>query len=650
MKSTLSDENKELKVTTKNESRAVDNLSATLSRTGIMPRAAVLESQSYDAPMEGRLDAIRLDFNECTSPIAGSFPDGMPGNLVSTYPEYGALLARLAQRFDLDPNNFVLTNGSDEAISLISNTFIEGGQDEALISNPCFFMIKQCLKLAGAKLLEVSVDSNLNFDINGIEEQLNRSPKLAMFATPDNPTGSVIPTGTIESWCAKYPEVLFVIDEAYGEYAGTTVIPLTSKYENLLVLKTFSKAWGMAGFRLGMVVGNSRLTEFLKRVKLPYSVNSAAVFTALRLLEREDDVVERVQSTLTLRSRLASYLKDRAFSVRETEANWCLVGAGMLANQFARYTASKNVLVRNRSTSEFGSFAVGQTAAAPNQTIAAQGQTAAAQGQTAAAQGQTAAAQGQTAFQPMWGLIRVSAGNADEISTFEKVVDQFRNSYALIFDLDGTLVDTSKSFDQTVAYLVEKYSGKKLDLQNLDDLRLEGGFNDDWVASRELLKRRGIEVPLEEIAREGERYYLSIAANSEELLLSLSLLEKLRQRHPLYIVTGRTRREYAPVWGDRLDKLFDGVYCVDDVPGLAAKPSPDYLLKVLSDSGIANGAYIGNAVDDMQAARSAGLTAIGVAVGDAVAALEKAGAQAILSNCAEVGALLMVPETAPSAE
>lgn len=240
----------------------------------------------------------------------------------------------------------------------------------------------------------------------------------------------------------------------------------------------------------------------------------------------------------------------------------------------------------------------------------------------------------------MWGLIRVSTGSADELTAFESLIDEFRRSFALIFDLDGTLVDTSKSFDTTVKHLVERYGGAELSQDELTSLRLEGGYNDDWVATRELMRRRGKDVPLSEIARDGESLYLSIAKESEELLVSLDALKRLRKRHPLFIVTGRSRREYAPVWGEKLDEIFERVYCVDDVAGLGAKPSPDYLLQALKDSGITRGAYIGNAVDDMQAARSAGLTAIGVTCGRERDALIRAGAQAIISNCSEMEELL----------
>jgi histidinol-phosphate aminotransferase len=577
--------------------------------SGILPKASVLASQLYDAPSEGRVDFIRLDFNESTSPLAQSYPEGMPPSLVSTYPEYGILIEKLAKYFDVSRDSLILTNGSDEAISVISNTFIEPGQDSAVISNPCFIMIRNCLKIAGANLTEVAVLPNLEFDIERIENSLKNNPKIAMFASPDNPTGSVLQSETIEQWCSQFPQTLFVIDEAYGEYAGTTVIPLLKKFKNLLVLKTFSKAWGMAGFRLGMIIGNPELNQYINRVKLPYSVNSAAVFSAVRLLEREDQVTLRAKTAIEQRGLLAETLTARGYKVRETSANWCLVGAGMQAADLTFYSKSKNILIRNRSTSVFSRF--GTTGKS-------------------------------NTFEPMWGWVRVSVGHEEEMKAFDDVVDSYGRSFALIFDLDGTLVDTSKSFDETVKFLVEKFSDSPLDLEDLYSLRLEGGYNDDWIASRELLRRRGVNIAPDEVVRAGEEFYFSIAADREELLIPVEVLKQLRKRCPIMIVTGRKRHEYAKVWAERLDPLFDKVYCVNDVPGLEAKPSPDYLKQAMVDFGITSGAYIGNSVDDMRASVGAGLLAIGIASEADRSTFEEAGAQALLRHCGEMAELMML--------
>jgi len=577
------------------------------NQTKILPKKSVLDLSPYGAPDEGRLNAIRLDFNENTRAVCGAYPEGMPETWISAYPEYGILLDKLSRYMDVSPDSITLTNGSDEAINLVANTFVEPGVHRAVISNPCFIMIKQCLKIAGASLEEVPVLSNLEFDLESIEAALGQNPRMAMFATPDNPTGSVIPTATIEKWCQKYPETLFVIDEAYGEFAGTSVIPLVASNGNLLVLKTFSKAWAMAGLRLGMIIGCPELLQYVQRVRLPYSVNSAAVFTATRLVDREDVMVSRVAELLSERSQLATTLSENGYSVRETKANWCLLGAGMLAEQFTNFCKTKNILVRNRSNSMFGKF--------------------------------------EDLPAPMWGWVRVSVGGREEMSAFESALTEFRNNFAFIFDLDGTLVDTSKSFDETVRYLVSKFSDVPLSDGELQKLRREGGFNDDWVASRELLKRRGIELELSKIAFEGEQYYLKIAREKEELLIEASTLEAIGKRNRISIVTGRTRAEYNPVWAESFDRIFEKIYCVDDISGYHSKPSPDYLNRALEDSGCASGAYVGNSVDDMKAAKSAGLLALGIAIGaDDREALKAAGADVVLDSCRQLADLLMLPD------
>ncbi|MGD9685151.1 MAG: aminotransferase class I/II-fold pyridoxal phosphate-dependent enzyme [Candidatus Obscuribacterales bacterium] len=590
--------------------------SSVTDRIKILPKQAVLSVSAYSAPAEGRLGSIRLDFNESTSPIESTYPEGLPAPFVSAYPEYGELLERLSGELGIAAESLMLTNGSDEAISLAANTFIEPGVDTALVSRPCFVMIPHCLMLAGASLDQVDVLPDLEFDIEGLDRALARKPRLAIFATPDNPTGSVLSREQIRTWCREYPETLFVIDEAYGEFAGESVLDLIGSFENLLVLKTFSKAWGMAGLRLGLIAGNPELLGYIRRVQLPYSVNSAAVFTALRLLEKKESVIDRVQETVALREQMVRDANEQGYVMRETRANFGLLGAGFLAGSICDFFKNSDILLRNRSSSIFGSA--------------------------------------ETAPDPMWGYVRVSVGTASEMALYRKTLEEFGRSFAVLFDLDGTLVDTTESFDQTVAYLVSRYTGQELSLVELASLRLEGGFNDDWVAARELIRRRGVEAPLAEVAREGVEYYLSIATDRETMLVDSAVLESLRRKYPLYIVTGRTRAEYEPVWGERLDGLFDGVYCLDDVPGLAAKPSPDYLLAALTDSGASQGVYIGNSVDDMQAARAAGLFAFGIdpnmSKSTGAGALTEAGAQVVLPSCQALARLFMLPSRIENGE
>lgn len=573
------------------------NSSAITKKSGILPKRIVLELPFYDLPSGSRSEYARLDFCENTEGYPEYYPQGMPDDWTSRYPEYPELVGKIAGLYGLCAENVILTNGSDEGIMVVCNTFIEPNEDSALVSRPCFTVIPHSLKLAGAAVTSVDVLPDLSFDLDGIESELKKGPKIAFFATPENPTGAQIPGSVIEGWCRNYPETLIVIDEAYSDFAGTTVLPLIEKYSNLLVLKTFSKAWALAGLRLGCVFGQAQMIEYLRIVTPVFSVNNAAVWTALKLIDRRDDVSNYVKQVNERKQRLVKALAERNFEVVDGAGNAVLLSMGILASKFCEFCKTEKVLVRNRSKQMFPC----------------------------------------ADYDPMWGRVRVSIGTDEEQDAFLACVDKFQRSYGVIFDLDGTLVDTSASFDETVVQMVERYSGKPLAKDELKNLREEGGYNDDWVASLELLKRRGVTISMGEFAPEATKLYLSLAPTTERLLIAKEALQKLAARYQIFIVTGRTRGEYDPIWGERLNPLFKRVYCLDDVPGLGAKPSPDYINRNLADFNLNFGIYIGNSVDDMQAADAAGIDRIAIATSASESALIEAGAQMIIKDMSELG-------------
>ncbi len=571
-------------------------LPETKKEYAILPKRIVLELPFYDLPGSSRCNYARLDFCENTQGYPESYPQGMPDDWTSRYPEYPEFINKLAAMYGIASESIILTNGSDEGIMVVANTFIEPGEDTAIVSRPCFAVIPHSLKLAGAKVVSIDVQSDLTFDLEGVEAALKAGAKMAFFATPENPTGAQIPSHVIEGWCRNYPQTLIVIDEAYAEFSNTTVLPLIEKYDNLLVLKTFSKAWAMAGLRLGCVFGKPQLIDYLRIVTPVFSVNNAAIWTASKLLDRREDVNAYVSEVNERKDRLVEALTERGFEVVNGAGNAVLLSLGILAEKFCQFCRDEMVLVRNRSKQVFPA----------------------------------------AEFDPMWGRVRVSIGTEEEQQRFLACMDKFQKSYGIIFDLDGTLVDTSASFDETVAQMVEKYSGKPLQPDELRILREEGGYNDDWVASIELLKRRGVTVSMREFSPEATKLYLSLAPSTEKLLLDIALLEKLAKRFPIFIVTGRTRGEYDPVWGERLDPLFKRVYCLDDVAGMRAKPSPDYLNCNVKDFDLRYGVYVGNSVDDMAAALAAGIDRIAINTSASDAALIEAGAQLVVNSMSEL--------------
>ncbi|MHC4779038.1 MAG: aminotransferase class I/II-fold pyridoxal phosphate-dependent enzyme, partial [Planctomycetota bacterium] len=417
-----------------------------------------------------------------------------------------------------------------------------------------------------------------------IEVELRRGVKLAVFASPDNPTGSCLDPSRVLGWCERYPDTLFLIDEAYAEYSGASLVKESVKVENLLILRTFSKAWGMAGLRLGAIVGQARLLDAMARVRCPYSVNAASVQAAGNMLSRADEVEAGALAAMERKERLVERIESMGFGTVRGAANFFLLMAGFDAPELCAFLRDSGILVRDRSS-----------------------------------------------MPGLWGTVRVTVGTVEENRALVAALEDFRSTRGLIFDLDDTIVDTSRSYDVVVGRLVEKFSGAPSREGDLASLRAEGGFNDDWDAAMELLRRRGVSLDRGRIEEEGKGLYLESARESEDLLIGVDVLERLASRYRLFLLTGRPRDEYDPVWGGILDPLFESVVCRDD-EDLPPKPAPDQLEKLCVDAGLSGGAYVGNSVDDMVAARGAGLRALAVATTLDEETLKEAGAELVLGS------------------
>lgn len=312
-------------------------------------RELIQQMQPYAAPPEGRRDKVRLDFNEKTLGLSGSWDGGLDSTLLTTYPEYDDFLAQLADYFGVSPDCLLLTNGSAEALFLIPFTFIEPNQDTAVISTPTFPVIPESLKLVQARLREVPVQSDLTYDLMGLEAALAQEAKLCILASPDNPTGAVLDPTQMIRWCEQFPETLFISDEAYFEFHGETVLPWVPRLDNLLVTRSFSKAWGLAGLRLGVVIGPPTLVAELKKVRAPYSVNAFAVSMAQQVLPLSDEILAQTKATMARKARVIAQLQQRRAIVIPGAANFFLLNLEKEAPAFCTFCAAQGVLLRDRS-------------------------------------------------------------------------------------------------------------------------------------------------------------------------------------------------------------------------------------------------------------------------------------------------------------
>lgn len=560
----------------------------------IQAKKAVEALKAYQPPLEGRREFIRLDFNENTVGFPDVYEDWTP-SLITAYPEYTAFLKTLAHHWQLPEENILLTNGSDEGLFVIALTFIEPDVDRAIVASPTFALIPHYLKVAQSQLIEIPFTvGDYQYDIPPIEEALNQGVKMVMFASPDNPVGATLPVEITKRWCEQYPHTLFVMDEAYAEYSTESAVPLTTQFDNLLVTRTFSKAWGLAGLRLGIIIGNPRLIELLSRVRSPYSVNALALQTAQKMLEQKHDIHQQAAETMQRKAWVLAEVKKRGYQIVPGKANFFMMNVGLNARGFCQFFRNRGILLRDRSSHPL-----------------------------------------------LAGMVRISIGNQTEMEQFLQALDEYPTRHVMLFDMDGTLVDTSRSFDATVAALVEKYSEKPLGNHELGALRAEGGFNDDWEATVELLRRRGVSISFQQIAQEATDLYLTLALQTETWLADPERLSGLKSRYRLGVVTGRYRAEFDPIWKTRFESIFELVVCQDDHPQAAKKPEPDLLHHALEKMGAEHGLYIGNSVDDMRAARAAGLAAVAVTTTHDADTLRQAGAELILNSLHELEGLLL---------
>jgi histidinol-phosphate aminotransferase len=306
-------------------------------------------------PIEGRVGALRLDFNENTvgsSAAALRAVRKLTAEQLAMYPEYIAPTARMARWFGVKPNELTLTNGADGALQQIIATFVDR-RSAILMANPTFVMYRFYAQLSGARMISLSYDSEMNFPAEAAMKALRKSPRLFLIANPNNPTGTLIETVVIRRMLDAAPRTLFVLDEAYSEFSGATVLPWIRRYPNLIVVRTFSKGAGLAGLRLGCMFACAEVTTLLASTREPFAVNAAALVAAEATLSDYRPVAKYAKEIGLAREMLRDALVRLRVKVFPSAANFLLVDFGADAPRILRQLATRRILLRDR-TSDFG--------------------------------------------------------------------------------------------------------------------------------------------------------------------------------------------------------------------------------------------------------------------------------------------------------
>ncbi|MES2652936.1 MAG: histidinol-phosphate transaminase [Bacteroidota bacterium] len=289
--------------------------------------------------------SVFLDANE------NSFGSPLPANY-NRYPDPLQLDLKdaISKIKGVPIENTFLGNGSDEAIDLLFRAFCNPGKDNVIILPPTYGMYEVSANINDVEIRKVDLLPNFQLDLEKIAEMIDGNTKMIFICSPNNPTGNSINRTDIETILANF-KGLVVIDEAYINFAKQkTFIQELTEYANLVVLQTFSKAWGLAALRLGMAFSSVPVIDILNKVKPPYNINQATQDLALAALANIKQVNEWIKTTVTERERLSGELSKLAIvnKVYPSDANFILVEVND-ALKIYNLLVNKGIIVRDRS-------------------------------------------------------------------------------------------------------------------------------------------------------------------------------------------------------------------------------------------------------------------------------------------------------------
>ena len=314
------------------------------------PRERIRAMKEYHPPLGSR-DGLRLDFNENTvacSPGVREVLGRISAGDLTRYPERESVEAMVAAHLGLAPSQVALTNGVDEAIHVLFEAFLDDG-DELLLPVPTYTMYEVYASGTDARVVAVLAGDDLAFPFAELAASITSRTKVIAIANPNSPSGTMASREQIVELGHRAPQAVILVDEAYFHFSGETVMDLVGEIPNLIVARTFSKAYGLAGLRVGVLAGPTELMQWIRRVLSPYSVNSVALACLPVALIDTAYLDWYVGEVLAARAEFESTLQAARLRYWPSRANFILVDIGLRHKEFVRRMLDAGVLVRDRS-------------------------------------------------------------------------------------------------------------------------------------------------------------------------------------------------------------------------------------------------------------------------------------------------------------
>src|ERR1700687_2366607 len=323
----------------------------------LKPRASIARLTPYHSPIVSR-DGLSLDLNES---MAGCSPRvlaplrSLTAAEVSLYPEREIGERLLAKFLGIAPEQVLLTNGIDEALSLLFATYLGSNDnspgDELLFADPTFVMYPMLGEALGATVVRLQSDEDLALPAADLLARISPRPRVIAIANPNNPTGLLASRADLLRIAEAAPDAAVLVDEAYFEFCGETLLPDLARHPNLFVARTFSKAYGLAGLRLGVLTGAAEQIGYLRRFCVPFNVNAVALACLEVALADQAFASDHVAQVKQGRERLAQLFDELGLRFWPSQTNFVLVRVSAPAKTFVQSMRRRGVLVSDSSAS-----------------------------------------------------------------------------------------------------------------------------------------------------------------------------------------------------------------------------------------------------------------------------------------------------------
>ena len=338
----------------------------------LKPRSTIAGLSPYRSPIISR-DGLSLDLNES---MAGCSPRvlarlrSLSATEVSLYPQREVGERLVADFLGVSQEQVLLTNGMDDALSLLFSTYLGQSDHEAnelLFADPTFVMYPMLGEAVGARMVRIRSAKDLALPVADLLAGMSPRTRLVAIANPNNPTGLAAHREDLLKIAASAPDAAVLIDEAYFEFCGETLIKDLAHYPNLFVARTFSKAYGLAGLRLGVLIGGAEQIEYMRRLSIPFNVNSVALACLEEALADQAFVRDHVAQIKEGRERLAQLFGETGMRFWPSQTNFVLVRVGAAAKAFVESMQQRGIVVRDSSANPGCEGCVRITVGTPSQ-------------------------------------------------------------------------------------------------------------------------------------------------------------------------------------------------------------------------------------------------------------------------------------------